>query len=273
MRFQLDTLNDARDDSREQDSWGVNCFVEKEDELRAVKRPGLAKTVDVVGSGTVGQGIFIWPDYTGLNPKIVMIWDDALWIYEFDYTLDLGWDLTTAGSGSSMAYNGASSYSTNDRVVAPTGPIVSDGSTPDEDVLWYAVQAVSGIAPAHSAAAYPYWSRYRDKPVGGHPVMIPAWSSVQSPPAPGPDDAYTITTVLQYTGNAGGYSASYSGSAAHAAGPFNPGDITNTYTNFAQNPSVLLLNGFDTFPASSTYVYSDVPEVAANDYSRSHLGT
>lgn len=119
MRFQLAILNDARDDSREQDSWGVNCFVEKEAELRAVKRPGLAKTVDVVGSGTVGQGIFIWPDYTGLNPKIVTIWDDALWIYESDYTLDLGWDLTTAGSGtdvSLMGWSDIAPYNYDDKI-------------------------------------------------------------------------------------------------------------------------------------------------------------
>jgi len=119
MRFQLATLNDARDDSREQDSWGVNCFVEKEEELRAVKRPGLIGTIDVVGSGTIGQGIFIWPDYTGLNPKIVTIWDDALWIYESDYTLDLGWDLTTAGSGtdiSLMGWSGSAPYGYDDKI-------------------------------------------------------------------------------------------------------------------------------------------------------------
>lgn len=88
MRFQLATLNDARDDSRERDSWGVNCFVEKEDELRAVKRPGLIGTIDVVGSGTIGQGLFIWPDYTGLNPQIVLIWDDVLWLHEIDPALE-----------------------------------------------------------------------------------------------------------------------------------------------------------------------------------------
>jgi len=88
MRFQLATLNDARDDSRSQDSWGVNCFVEKEEELRAVKRPGLIGTIDVVGSGTIGQGLFIWPDYTGLNPQVVWIWDDVLWLHEIDPALE-----------------------------------------------------------------------------------------------------------------------------------------------------------------------------------------
>ncbi len=103
MRFQLATLNDARDDSREQDSWGVNCFVEKEEELRAVKRPGLIKTVDVVGSGTIGQGLFIWPDYTGLNPKIVMIWDDQLFVLEYtgpSLDVDYAWDVGVASPAS-----------------------------------------------------------------------------------------------------------------------------------------------------------------------------
>jgi len=99
MRFQLATLNDTRDDSRERDSWGINCFVEKEEELRAVKRPGLVSTFDAVGAGTIGQGLFIWPTLNG--PKIITIWDDFLWVFEFDYTLDFIWDLSTAGIGGS----------------------------------------------------------------------------------------------------------------------------------------------------------------------------
>ena len=77
MRFNLANLNDARDADREQDSWGVNCFLEKDNELRTLKRPGLISTVDVVGSGTVGQGLFIWIDSTKTNPQVVVIFDDA----------------------------------------------------------------------------------------------------------------------------------------------------------------------------------------------------
>jgi len=128
--------------------------VEKEEELRAVKRPGLAKTVDVVGSGIVGQGIFIWPDYTGLNPKIVTIWDDALWIYESDYTLDLGWDLTTAGSGtdiSLMGWSGSASYGYDDKIW------YDDGTGTGNFTKFYARSATGShlLPPANSG-----WQQY-----------------------------------------------------------------------------------------------------------------
>lgn len=88
MRFNLANLNDARDADREQDSWGVNCFLEKDNELRTLKRPGLISTIDVVGSGTVGQGLFIWPDSTKPNPQVVLIFDDVMLIHEFDAELE-----------------------------------------------------------------------------------------------------------------------------------------------------------------------------------------
>lgn len=88
MRFNLANLNDARDADREQDSWGVNCFLEKDNELRTLKRPGLISTIDVVGSGTVGQGLFIWPDSTKTNPQVVVIFDDVMLIHEFDAELE-----------------------------------------------------------------------------------------------------------------------------------------------------------------------------------------
>jgi len=155
MRFQLATLNDARDDSREQDSWGVNCFVEKEDELRAVKRPGLIGTIDVVGSGTIGQGLFIWPDYTGLNPKIVMIWDDFLWVYEFDYTLDFIWDLSTDGIDGS----GTDSSSGTWRFERPYDydePILYDDGTGDLVVFYARSPIGSPLVPPATAG----WQQY-----------------------------------------------------------------------------------------------------------------
>ncbi len=74
MKVPLIIPNEAREDSRAKDSWGINCFLEREDANRAVKRPGLVSTVD--GLGTVGQGVFIWPN----GPEIVVVVDDQLLI-------------------------------------------------------------------------------------------------------------------------------------------------------------------------------------------------
>ncbi len=132
MRFQLATLNDARDDSREQDSWGVNCFVEKEDELRAVKRPGLLDTADL-GVSFVGQGVFIWPDGSD-GPEIVLLWDDVLWIYDPSFNFEFGWDLPT------------------DSPAAPIPPIVNIGDLVDG---YYAMVDSPSTPPG---PADPYWS-------------------------------------------------------------------------------------------------------------------
>lgn len=85
MKIPLALINDTRDTSRESDSWGVNCFIDQDGNLHAVKRPGILATVDVVDSDTGGQGIFIWP---GTELKIVSIWDDVLFIHEIDPDLE-----------------------------------------------------------------------------------------------------------------------------------------------------------------------------------------
>jgi len=271
MRAPLIIPNEAREDSRTKDSWGINCFLEREDADRAVKRPGLVGAVDVVGSGTVGQGLFIWPELNG--PKVMIIWDDTLWQYTpFTWSIEFAWDFSLSGSGASLAYSGSTSYTTGRRALSSKGTIVPDGETPSEDVIWYCVSNVTGVTPAHSTAAYPYWSRYPDKPTGSHPTMIASWYSVQSPPNPGFDDAYTIQTRLTVVGNANAYTANYSGYVSHAAGPFIPGATTNTYSNYCQSPSMYLINGYDEYPSTSHTTSSEVPQVAANDYSRSHLG-
>lgn len=74
MKVPLIIPNESRDIVRDKDSWGINCFLEREDADRAVKRPGLINTVD--GLGTVGQGVFIWPTI----PEIVVVVDDQLHI-------------------------------------------------------------------------------------------------------------------------------------------------------------------------------------------------
>ena len=78
MRLPLAIPNDSRDTNRTQDTWAVNCFVEKDDALRLVKRPGLTSTSYTV-PGTVGGGIFIWPSNTG--PQTAMIQNDELQFY------------------------------------------------------------------------------------------------------------------------------------------------------------------------------------------------
>ena len=74
MKVPLIIPNESRDIVCDKDSWGINCFLEREDADRAVKRPGLINTVD--GLGTVGQGVFIWPTI----PEIVVVVDDQLHI-------------------------------------------------------------------------------------------------------------------------------------------------------------------------------------------------
>ena len=273
MRLPLAIPNDSRDTDRTQDTWAVNCFVEKDDALRLVKRPGLVSTIDVVGSGTVGQGIFIWPNAG--NPQVISLWDDTLYGYSYSgvsYSLTFAWDLSTAGSGSSLAYSGGTSYTSGQRALSSAGTIVPDGQVPSENVMWYVVSNVTGITPAHSSAAYPYWSRYKDKPVGSHPTMFYSGTSVQTPSSPGPDDPYIVNTTLTFYGNANAYNVTYSGSVSHAAGPLGPGDTTNTYTNYWGGAGYTLINGYDEYPSTSHETYSDVAYYAANDYSRSHLG-
>ena len=82
MRAFLAVINDPRDETREKDSGGVNCFLEEELGVQlAVKRPGLVDTYATVG--TVGQGIFIYPGTTyepGVTvPVIFAIIDDVLY--------------------------------------------------------------------------------------------------------------------------------------------------------------------------------------------------
>lgn len=272
MRLPLAIPNDSRDTDRTQDTWAVNCFVEKDDALRLIKRPGLVDTIDVVGTGTVGQGIFIWPSSTG--PKVISLWDDTLFQYSYTagvYTLEFGWDFDLSGSGSSLAYNSGTSYSTGDRVIQDYGSIVPDGEVPNDKVLWYCVTAVTGVTPAHTATAYPYWSRYSTKPVGSHPTMYRTGTSVQNPSSPGPNDAYTISTTLIFYGNANAYNATYSGQVSHNQGPFIVGDVTNVYSNYWTGVN-FLMNGYDEYPSTTHTTSSDVAYVAANDYSRSHLG-
>ncbi len=78
MKLPLVVPNDSRDPDRTQDTWAVNCFMEKDDALRLVKRPGLIGT-HYTAPGTVGGGVFIWPGIFG--PKTAVIWNDDLQFY------------------------------------------------------------------------------------------------------------------------------------------------------------------------------------------------
>lgn len=126
MRAPLIIPNEAREESRTKDSWGVNCFLEREDADRAVKRPGLTDTVDVVGAGTVGQGVFIWPDTTG--PKIVMIWDDQLFLLGYTGILldvEFAWDIGVASPASGAVMSAPYSLIIHNPLIA-IGDLVSE---------------------------------------------------------------------------------------------------------------------------------------------------
>lgn len=272
MKTSLLVANDSRDEARDSDSWGTNVLLDAEVPATATKRPGLTQTYD---GTSPGQGVFIWPgypDYPG-EPKVISIADDVFnQISPVDWSLEFFWDMDSIEFSSTLPYDSGTSYTLGARVSYTIGSIVSDEETADENTVWYCMYPISGIAPASSYAAFPYWSRYPYKPSGSHPVMYPTWNNVTIPPSPGIGDPYVVQSRFTVYGNARGYSATYSGTANHVGGFPSPGDVTNTYNNFTSSPSWLLTNGYDVAPSVSYETFSEYALIAAQDYQRSHLG-
>lgn len=265
MKIPLLIQNEARDPNRAKDSWAINCFLEQDDFARAVKRPGLTRTVDGTELGVLGQGVFIWPGDDG--PFIATIVDDVLWLYTETYEIEDAVDLETEVS---LIYDSLASYTAGDRVLYTYGPIVPDGWTPNVVVLWYCIANVSGIAPAHSSAAYAYWSLYPNKPGAPNPTTSATWTYSQVFQPPASPYEYIIYTTLRLTDSTGLYDVIYSGTGSHYDGPFLPGNTTNEYVNYSATPAVTLINGYDEYPSTSHTTTSNLPQVAANDYARSH---
>lgn len=78
MRVSLLIPNNARDPDQAKDSWSINTFIDTQEELAIVKRPGTLPTTDT--PGTVAQGLFPWDDF------IVSLVNDILYFYPIDYS-------------------------------------------------------------------------------------------------------------------------------------------------------------------------------------------
>lgn len=264
MKIPLLIQNDARDPNRAKDSWAINCFLEQDDFARIVKRPGLTLTVDATEVGDLGQGVFIWPSSDG--PIICSIVDDVLWLYNDAYEIEDAIDLNTALS---LTYDVLVSYTPGDRVLYTYGPIVPDGWVPNVKVVWYCIANVTGVAPAHSSAAYAYWSLYPNKPVGTHPTITGTLSSVITfPPFGGPIEKITDTVVTR-TDDTGNYIAVYTGRATNYNAPY-PDNVQQLFENYGYN-SYTLINGTVDYFNIVNHTSSELPLYASNDYVRSFL--
>ena len=264
MKIPLIIQNEARDPNRAKDSWAINCFLEQDDFARAVKRPGLTRTVDGTELGVLGQGVFIWPGDDG--PFIATIVDDVLWLYNDDYEIEDAVDLNTAIS---LTCEPLISYTPGDRVLYTYGPIVPDGWVPNVKVVWYCVANVTGVAPAHSEAAYPYWSLYPNKPTGTHPTITRTLSYVITlPPFGGPIE-HIMDTVVTHTDNTGNYTVTYTGRGTKYNPPF-PNNVEILLENYGYN-AYTLTNGTVDYPNIINHTSSELPRHASNDYVRSFL--
>ena len=264
MKIPLLIQNEARDPNRAKDSWAINCFLEQDDFARAVKRPGLTRTVDGTELGVLGQGVFIWPSSDG--PIIATIVDDILWLYNDDYEIEDAVDLETEVS---LIYDSLASYTAGDRVLYTYGPIVPDGWTPNVVVLWYCIANVSGIAPAHSSAAYAYWSLYPNKPTGTHPTITGTLSIAWTFPPFGGPIAQISDTIVTRTDNTGNYTAVYTGRATNYNPPY-PNNAQQLFENYGHN-AYTLINGTVDYYNIINHTSSELPLYASNDYVRSFL--
>jgi len=263
VKIPLLIQNEARDPNRAKDSWAINCFLEQDDFARAVKRPGLTRTVDGTELGVLGQGVFIWPGDDG--PVIATIVDDILWLYNDDYEIEDAVDLNTAIS---LTYEPLISYTPGDRVLYTYGPIVPDGWVPNVKVVWYCVANVTGVAPAHSEAAYPYWSLYPNKPTGTHPTINQTLSYVITLFPFGPIEKIT-DTVITHTDNTGNYTVTYTGRGTNYRPPF-PDNVMRLLENYGYNMQTVV-NGTVDYYEIINHTSSELPRHASNDYARSFL--
>ena len=149
MRLPLATDLKARVGAPDKDARIKNGIIEIRGESSVVRqRPGVSEAL-ATELGLFAQGGMMFGDY------LVYVANDILLGFS-DFDLAFGFGLDTLNS---VIYSGSTSYDVGDVVIG------------DDGEPWYPVQPVSGIPPAYTAAAYPYWSKYKNLPSGSHPSV------------------------------------------------------------------------------------------------------
>lgn len=272
MRIPLYSTLESRDGTLAADANLKNALVEVgegDGTILVVKRPGIALTNEII-TGGLAQGI------ADLNGLVYSVFDDTLLAFNptAPETITGGWNLGSASPilGGLLDYDNGETYDPGDFVLYPD----EDG----DDGVWFTVATVSGIPPGHTPAAYPYWSRYRNLPVGTHPSV--SYSIIQGPleqegtlPGPSTSSSSSSLTVkvgsqtfgvlpgtLEGTVTASPYfsTSTYSNYAILVAGGVTSGVISGPY------PGGPFVDTTVFTPATSTSLY-----IAAQDYARSIL--
>ena len=156
MRLSLCYPIESRDGTLNADSKLKNMVVENvEGELIAVKRPGVTKASELAPG--LAQGLFSLNGMAyGIVNDILMSFDSA----ETGGGITGGFDLRT---GRSIAYSNGYQYARGDIALAP--------DENNNDTPWYCIVACQGIPPGYTQEAFPYWSKYKNHPVGTHPTV------------------------------------------------------------------------------------------------------
>ena len=251
MRLPLCYPIESRDGTLNADSKMKNLVVENvEGELVAVKRPGVTKQTELPPG--LAQGLF------SLNGLTYAIFNDLFVAVDSLATgISWGYSLTT---GASLSYSAGTTYNANDPVIGTDENGV--------ETVFYAVQTVTGVRPARTTAAFPYWSKYKNLNVGTPPSIgyTTTGPTVISDNGLG---AIELATTVRLTVGGVYYSTIY---GYVSQGPtFAYWD--SVYVNY--NNAGLLMNGTDSNHGGGTHItYTAIADngqyLAAKDYAR-HL--
>lgn len=160
MRLPLATDLKARVGTPDKDARVKNGIIEIRGNSSVVRqRPGVSEALATT-LGLYAQGGMQFGD------SLYVLDGDVIYEYSSSFIFLGGYNI---GSGSSVSFSASGSYATGDIAYLPGDP------NP-----WHAVQPVSGVTPGWNSAAYPYWSRYRDKPVGTHPTASATFGTYTS---------------------------------------------------------------------------------------------
>lgn len=253
MRLPLAADLISRDGTTGKDSRIRNGLI---DDGEVVVRPGVSEAV-APSLGLFSQGGLRFGD------KLVYVNDDNFFWLSADFIF--------LGGFNSLNGNPIGFYSSGGSYVV--GDVVVD----DDGTPWYPVQPVSGIPPAYTTAAYPYWSRYKNLPSGTHPTVTYSWdvnSSVVCTPTTGDRTCSGTSLVKVYVG--GVLRSEISGSVAVSIDEDPPYTYeSNTYVDYNMMNGQLRNGYSDNFGGTPTITTTPITNhptyLAAQDYARSVL--
>ena len=249
MRLPLCYPIESRDGTLAADSKMKNMVVENvEGDLVAVKRPGVSVAIELPTG--LAQGLF------SLNGLAYAIVDDVL-MSSSGGRLD-GFSLA---SGHSIAYSNLYQYSPGDVVIAL--------DEHNNDTPFYCIVACQGIPPGYTQAAFPYWSKYKNHPVGTHPTVSTTtnvWNVFKTPTS-----ARDQSVVNYYLD--GVYYSTLSGFSTWDYDKYGDGYSVSRWTNYYFNGGIR--NGVADNRGVTSYTdtpLSNVPfTYGVKDYARSIL--